>query len=96
MSALLLSHETMSVTRLLGGLLQTVVRFVVLIVLAIVAFYVTVFVVSTGAGLAGYDPSGDFVVLAASLLVVAALLGGVPVGRSSPESQQEERMRGFE
>lgn len=87
----------MSVTSLLGGLLQTVVRFVVLIVLAIVAFYVTVFVVSTGAGLAGYDPSGDFVVLAASLLVVAALLGGVPLGQPSAQHpQQDESTRGFE
>lgn len=74
--------------RILGDLVQTVVTFVVLIVLATLAFYVTVFVVSTGAGLAGYDPSGDFVVLSAALLVVAALLGGLPisrVGRESPE-----------
>jgi hypothetical protein len=84
--------------RVLGGLAQTVVTFVVLIVLAILAFYVTVFVVSTGAGLAGYDPSGDFVVLAAALLVVAALLGGIPVRGSPVESEDNARdpSTGFE
>ena len=73
----------------LGGLLQTVATFVVLIILAIVAFYVTVFVVSTGAELAGYDPSGDFVVLSASLLVIAALFGGLPIARE-PRTQPEQ------
>ena len=72
----------MALTRLLGGVVQIAVTFAVLIGLAIVAFFVTVFVVSRGAWLAGYDPSGDFVVLAASLLVSAALLGGIPLGRS--------------
>ena len=72
----------MTLARLLGGLLQIVVTFAVLIGLGIVAFFVTVFVVSRGAWLAGYDPSGDFVVLSASLLVTAALLGGIPLGRS--------------
>ena len=51
-------------------------------------FPVTVFVVSTGAGLAGYDPSGDFVVLSASLLVIAALFGGLPIARG-PRTQPE-------
>lgn len=80
----------MSVVKLLGALVQTVVTFVVLIVLAILAFYVTVFVVSTGASLAGYDPSGDFVILSASLLVVAALLGGVPFGNASQQQTHPE------
>ena len=85
------------VIRILGGLVQTVVTFAVLIVLAIVAFYVTVFVVSTGAGLAGYSPSGDFVVLSAALLVVAALLGGVPlVGNRQTEYSDDQPSAGFE
>lgn len=80
----------MSVADLLGDLVQTVVTFAVLIGLAILAFFVTVFVVSTGAGLAGYDPSGDFVVLSASILVVAALLGGIPFGGPPAESGAED------
>ena len=75
--------------KILGGLLQTVATFVVLIVLAIVAFYITVFVVSTGAELAGYTPSGDFVVLSAALLVIAALFGGLPIARGSVADERE-------
>lgn len=75
---------------ILSGLLQTVATFIVLIVLSIVAFYITVFVVSTGAELAGYDPSGDFVVLSAALLVIAALFGGLPIARG-PSQEQDDR-----
>lgn len=83
--------------RILGGLVQTVVTFVVLIILAILAFYVTVFVVSTGAGLAGYDPSGDYVVLSAAILVVAALFGGIPIGRAQQRQYEDsEPSAGFE
>ena len=74
---------------ILGGLLQTIATFIVLIVLAIVAFYITVFGVSTGAELAGYSPSGDFVVLSAALLVIAALFGGLPIARGSVAQEQE-------
>lgn len=88
----------MSVTDILGDLVQTAITFAVLIGLSILAFYVTVFVVSTGAGLAGYDPSGDFVVLSASLLVVAALLGGVPFGGtpSQQTTQDDDPAAGFQ
>lgn len=53
-----------------------VVAFVVMILLGIVAFFVTTFVVVTGAGLADVSAGGDFVVLASALLVAAAILGG--------------------
>lgn len=76
--------------RILGDLVGTIVTFAVLILLSILAFYVTVFVVKTGAGLAGYDPSGDFVVLSASLLVVAALLGGIPFGGPKRQEAAED------
>lgn len=83
--------------RILGGLVQTVVTFVVLIILAILAFYVTVFVVSTGAGLAGYDPSGDYVVLSAAILVVAALFGGTLIGPAQKRQYEDsEPSAGFE
>ena len=85
--------------QLLAGLARTALTFAVLVLLGIVAFYVTVFVVSTGAGLAGYDPSGDFVVLSASLLVVAALLGGIPLSAAASEASDggDSRPRaGFE
>lgn len=86
----------MAVPEFVRSLLETVVTFVVLIVLAILAFFVTVFVVSTGAQLAGANPSDDFVVLSASLLVISALLGGLPVQRSSGgEKSQQEDTQGF-
>lgn len=61
---------------ILGTILTSVLSFLVMIILAIVSFYFTVFVVSAGAGFAGYDPSADYVVLSASLLVVGAILSG--------------------
>lgn len=82
--------------RILSGLVQTVATFLVLIVLSIVAFYITVFVVSTGAELAGYAPSGDFVVLSAALLVIAALFGGLPIARRPVQEQEsQEASQGF-
>jgi hypothetical protein len=79
--------------KLLSGLRRTVATFIVLIVLAIVAFYITVFVVSTGAELAGYQPSGDFVILSAALLVIAALFGGLPIARGPPQHREESDAR---
>ena len=79
-----------ALVRIFGGLVQTVVSIAVLTLLGIIAFFVTVFVVSTGAGLAGYDPSGDFVVLSAALLVIAGLLGGVPFGGEQPTGATED------
>ncbi|WP_254864631.1 hypothetical protein [Halovivax gelatinilyticus] len=80
----------MALTKLLSGLLQIVVTVAVLIAVGVVAFFITVFVVSQGARLAGYDPSGDFVVLSASLLVVAALLGGIPLGQSRTDNSPRD------
>ena len=65
-----------SFARFAINLLMSVLAFIVMVILAVVAFYITVFVVSTGASLAGFEPSGEFVVLAASLLVVAAIIAG--------------------
>ena len=79
-----------ALVRIFGGLVQTVVSIAVLTLLGIIAFFVTVFVVSTGAGLAGYDPSGDFVVLSAALLVIAGLLGGVPFGSERPTGATDD------
>ena len=80
------------ITQALGELVQSIVAFIVMIVLGIIGFYLTVFVVATGGRLAGFDPSGDFVILSATLLVVAAILaGGVSpigfLGRSTTEAE---------
>ena len=54
----------------------------VMVILATLVFFVTTFVVSLGSSLAGYDPSGDFVVLSAALIVVAVILAGGVTGQS--------------
>lgn len=73
----------------------TALGFVMMIVLGIVAFFVTVFIIDTGAGLAGKIASGDFVVLAATILVAAAIVGGrsttmTPVGTESEDTSGPE------
>lgn len=65
-----------TMSRVLGSLLASVIGIIVMVILATVVFFITTFVVSAGSGLAGYDPSGDFVVLSASLIVVAVILTG--------------------
>ncbi len=61
----------------LGGLVSNVVAFLVMLVLAVATFFLTVFVVDIGAGLAGYEASGDFVVLSATILVASTILAGI-------------------
>lgn len=60
----------------LGGLASSIVASIVMLVFAILSFFVTVFIVQVGAGLAGYSPSGDFVALAAAILAGAAINAG--------------------
>lgn len=68
----------MSATDAVGDIVGNIVAAVVMLVLAILSFFVTVFVVSTGAGLAGIqDPQGGFVILSATILVAAAILSGM-------------------
>lgn len=59
-----------------GGLVSSIVAAIVMLVFAILSFFVTVFIVQAGAGLAGYSPSGDFVVLAAAILAASAIVAG--------------------
>ncbi len=65
-----------SIGSAISDLVENVVAFVVMLILGILAFYLTVFVVATGSGLAGFSPSGDFVVLSAALIVAASVIGG--------------------
>lgn len=60
----------------LQGMMESIIDFIVLIVLGIVSFYVTVFVIITGANLADVAVAGDYVVLSAALIVAASILAG--------------------
>ena len=48
-----------------------------MLVFAILSFFVTVFVISTGAQLAGYTPDGNFAVLSATILVASTIIAGL-------------------
>jgi len=77
--------------RVLTTLLASAISIAVMVVIATVVFYITVFVVSTGADLAGLEPADDFVVLSASLVVVAIILtGGLTPRLSESSSDQPE------
>lgn len=67
----------MSIGKVLGELVENIVAGVVMLVFAILGFFVTVFVISTGAQLAGYSPDGNFAVLSATILVAATILAGL-------------------
>lgn len=67
----------MGVVKALSGLVENVVAGLVMLVFAILSFFVTVFVISTGAQLAGYTPDGNFVVLSATILVASTILAGL-------------------
>lgn len=67
----------MGVFQALEELTGNFVAFILMIVLSILSFFVVVFVVQTGAGLAGYSPSGDFVVLSTAIMVSASILAGI-------------------
>jgi len=59
-----------------GALVGSIVASLVLLVFAILSFFITVFIVQAGAGLAGYSPSGDFVALSAAILATGATVAG--------------------
>lgn len=64
-----------------GALASSIIAAIVMLVFAIASFFVTVFIVRIGASIAGYSPSGDFIVLAAAILAASAIVAG-----SSPMS----------
>ena len=70
-------ESKMGLMDILGDLVQNVVAGVVMLVFAILSFFVTVFVIGTGAQLAGYSPDGNFAVLSAAIIAAATILAGL-------------------
>ncbi|ELY66526.1 hypothetical protein [Natrinema versiforme] len=66
----------MSVLDSFGVLAASIITALVMLVFAVLSFFVTMFIVQTGAGLAGYSPSGDFVALSAAILSTGAIVAG--------------------
>lgn len=59
-----------------GALVGSIVAAVVMLVFAILSFFITVFIVDAGASLANFSPDGNFVVLAAAILATGAIVAG--------------------
>lgn len=59
-----------------GAIASSIIAALIMLGFAILSFFVTVFIVQAGAGLAGYSPSGDFVVLSAAILATGAIVAG--------------------
>lgn len=59
-----------------GALISSIIAAIVMLVFAILSFFVTVFIVQAGAGLAGYSPSGNFIVLSGAILATGAIVAG--------------------
>ncbi|MDY6778551.1 MAG: hypothetical protein SVU32_07840 [Candidatus Nanohaloarchaea archaeon] len=67
-----------SIDSALSGVIANVVASIVMLVIAILSFFVTVFVIRTGAELAGYTTlDANFAVLSATILIAAAILSGM-------------------
>jgi len=71
----------MSVLDSFGALVGSIIAALVMLVFAILSFFVTVFIVDAGASVAGLHPNADYIVLSASLLAAGAITAG-----SSPMS----------
>jgi|AntDeeMetagen681_2_1112603.scaffolds.fasta_scaffold06846_1 hypothetical protein len=60
-----------------GALASSIIASIIMLVFAILSFFITVFVVNVGAGLAGVAPTeSGFVVLAAAIIAGAAISAG--------------------
>lgn len=59
-----------------GALARSILAAFVMLVVSVLSFFVTIFIVQVGAWLGGYSPGGDFVVLSAALLASGAILAG--------------------
>ena len=67
----------MNLGKAFGDLFENIVASVLMLIFAVLGFFVTVFVISTGAQLAGYTPDGNFAVLSASILVASTIIAGL-------------------
>lgn len=64
-----------------GTLAASIIAAIVMLVFAILSFFVTVFIVDVGAGVAGLSPNADFVVLSAAIIAGSAITAGAtPLG----------------
>lgn len=78
----------MGILESMSSLARGIVAAIVMLVFAIISFFITVFIVDAGAGLAGFTPSADFIVLSAALLATGAIVAGAAPMTSLTGSQR--------
>jgi hypothetical protein len=66
----------MSVLDSFGALVGSIIAAIVMLVFAILSFFVTVFIVDVGASLADVQTEGGFIVLSAAILAGSAIVAG--------------------
>lgn len=77
-----------------GALARSIIGAIVMFVLAIISFYVMVFIVATGSAFAGYTVSGDFVALSAAVLSAGSIaVGASPLTAFAGGGATAERSR---
>jgi hypothetical protein len=60
-----------------GELVGSIIAVILMLILAVISFYITVFIVQSGADIAGLSVGEEgFTVLAAAILVAAAIIAG--------------------
>lgn len=60
----------------LGSLASSIVAVIVMLILAVLGYFITVFVVNIGAGLAGFSPEANFIALSAAVITAGAISAG--------------------
>lgn len=61
----------------LSDIVENLVASVVMLVFAILSFFVLVFVVEAGAGIAGVQAGGGYLVLSAAVIAAAGIIAGI-------------------
>ncbi|MFB6136982.1 MAG: hypothetical protein ABEJ42_01395 [Halobacteriaceae archaeon] len=59
-----------------GALVGSIIASIVMLVFAVISFFIAVFIVEAGAGLAGHTPSADYVALSAAIIATGAIVAG--------------------
>lgn len=61
----------------LSDIVENLVASAVMLVFAILSFFVLVFVVEAGAGIAGVQSAGGYLVLSAAIIAAAGIISGI-------------------
>ena len=66
-----------SAKKILSGIVGNIAAAIVMLIISILAFFVVIFIVRSGASIAGYQPAGDYVVLSSAVLTGFSILAGM-------------------